>query len=378
VRVAAATCAIFVILGTFARGGAGASLETPAFATAQLEWGTGVLGPDVGDVAPNFNSLQLAGQRSILVFTSGFLPSEALPFLQGWAAQSGAQLVLAAADLDVERAALTSGVTYIERAEARAALDLYRVGSAACPLLLLVDEAGSVVYREEGVGTDAGVLITDPIVLSFVDEGTVDSATLLHRILSAGEIAPWPTFALLDAAGESVTAAPGRARLILNSGYYPTEDGLPPLPAGIDALRSEFPEVEFVWLISRMSEESSGYEWDFAQSLGWAIDFPDRYGLPRSEFVASRSALTVKRLQTTLGKLAQWLPAWSVWIDVDGALEDFWSIPPMSSLTALAADGRVVLPPSPYPMLEDPETGKRSPDPRVVDELRILLREASS
>lgn len=376
-RRTAGICVILVMCGTITPGCACASSEMPAFSAAQLEWGSEVLGPDIGDIVPDLGLPHSARQRSTLVLTPGFLPTEAMPFLRGWATQTGSQLVLVDADLSVEHATLGSSVTYIEQADARAALTLLRVGSAACPLLLLLDETRRVVYREETMGADARILRTDSVVVSFADGGIVNPSAVLHHVLTAGEVIPWPTFPLLDAAGGPVAVGPGRPRLILRSSYYPAEAELPLLPAGIDALRAEFPGVEFVWLVPEMSTESFGTEWDYGQLRGWSIDFPDRYGVSRSEFVTARSSAAAEWLQATLAGLAQQLPTWSVWVDVDGALEDYWSIPPMSSLAVLAADGRAVLPPSPYPMLEDPDTGERTPDPRAVDELRILLREVT-
>ncbi len=371
-RVSLPMAAFLLVVSLFVPG----QTLTPAFDAAMVAWGPASLGPDLGAPAPDLGGFPLAGRRTVVVLTTGFLGPDTLPFLKGWTEVAPGGVRLAAASLSAERVALGDAATCVEGADARAALDAYGLGPLASPLLLLVDEFGRVAYREPLFGAGYWTLRTDEVVRGFLAGGSLDAAPPRH-VLGPGELAPWPACGLLDASGAPVAPRGNAPRLILKSAYYPTDGELPALPATIDALRQEYPEVEFVWLVSTWSRAASALDWEYGQRLGWNIDLPDTYGIPQSEFVAVQQQSIGVWSARVVSDLAWAAPHWSVWLDVDDGLAGSWGFPPVSSVMVLDRSGRVVLPPTQWPRLVDSTTGRETPDLEAVGELRTFLDEAS-
>jgi hypothetical protein len=366
-----AAAAVCLVAACASPGNPAIAAQTSLFAKAQLIWGPSALGPAIGDRLPDLASLSFIGTRSVVAVAQRELPEALLPLFEDLSRRDGIRLVLAAEDLAPERASLAGQVVFLDGDDKAALCDAYRIGNQVSFLLLLVDDAGQVAYRALRLGVSSALAL-DRTVQAFAATGQVPDGTVLASVLTSGDLARLP--AVVDGGKGPLSVDAFRPRLILRTNEYPTGLELEGLPAAMDALRREFPGVEFVWLVRT---ESPGRVLDTRTYL-------QRIGVPQEswagpcssveECVAADLASQAQALSTTLAGFAALAPEWAPWVDVDDALAESWSFPWTSAVMLVDGQGRVVLPPTEVPLTLPEDAEWFVPDPRGIDELRALLQ----
>lgn len=358
-----------MVLLTFLAIGATAATESP-FATADLEWGS-ELGPALGDSLKAIPGATDFLRRSIVVASTSPFPECISPLLAEWATLAHPELILISPQLAAERAACDGRATCIDGQDARSYLTQAGIGSAGSPLLLLVDERGRVVYRQRGVGLDWTVSVAREAVAAFAADRDFSSPGS-EDVLREGRDVTWPAFSLHNASLEPLDIGPGRACLLLRSDLVPRNGEPHAIVAELDELRAEFAGIEFAWHLTTLSPQALEDVWTYGQLLGLDSEMPDTFGVDRQTYVERQMARQEAVLSERLAALSCHAPGWSIWVDTDGRLSRLWTLPPMTSVVVLDADGSVLLAPTPYPLVWS-ESGVPAPSPGAIAELRALL-----
>ena len=358
--------------------------STPPFEDSQREFCPTTMGLPVGSAAPEIDGVELAGMRTVLCVCHGFVSRRMMVFAET-AAIEGLQVVVVLAGLTASDEARVHAwvgeqAVIVTDPLATVVCALYQVGSSAgvFQCTFLIDESQQIVYRK--LGNVEWVAAQDVAVVGvFAVTGRIPEGTDLQHILWFGDRIPWPEWAIETYDGVEVELPAGSPALIyynISAGIGEAESAAAEIFAELDALRSEFPEVRFVWLFRYISLDAIADNWVMYRRTGLADEQPEWYEMALEEFVKiNRLHLDAEYVEQIEG-IQVGAPDWDLWFDPDGRLASFWSLFLSGSFFVVDAEGVVAFPMTLYPVNGAGGVWRVHPD--ALDTLRGILDDLTS
>jgi hypothetical protein len=323
-----------------------------------------------------------AGRRAILVFYNGGVSSEI------------AVLSLVSSVVDVPVYAIVSGVTGSTATRVKAWVGKavtvitdplaavlraqYYVGEVAgrSGITFLVDEAGTIVYRRYSRPT---WLMYDDFsaVKLFAQRGEASTSLDRQYVLSLGEVAPMPEFALIDAEGNDVSLA-DELPMLIYCGISPQSDKGALIFEQLETLRGEYPQVSFLWFVSYQSDEYLSSIW----SLYHATELPELnavgyFDLPLEEYMEKILAERAVLREADHEEIREFVgESWTIVFDLGERLVASWCLVGYPSVIVLDEDGVVRLPFTFYPT--NSAGGKLRVHPEAENAIRNILDEIAN
>jgi hypothetical protein len=348
---------------------------TSPFESSRADFNEFTLGLEAGAAAPLLAEFGSLGRRTILTLCAN-CNAEPLAAL-GLVSERADVLVIAALSgctssaLEDTKPLLREAVIVTDPL-ANVALASYWIGDvvAAAGITFLIDEEGTVVLRR--IGSPEWLLYDDLAVpRAFAEGRDVTQVALSEPVLVPGEQAPFPPFALLDPDGEEIVLEDGVPRLIY-TGWGPTTERAALILADLDALRAEFPRIEFVWRITYKTDAELEEQWKLFNAAGIAWMYPEWFEISLEEYM---DTITVSRDQLLQERIAEADPflneGWRVVLDPGYRLGVVWGVRFSPSILVLDGSGRVALPFTLYPT--NASTGEYRVHPGARDALRQVL-----
>jgi len=337
------------------------------------------LGLEAGAGAPLLSELDAQGQRTILTIYAS-CGSEEMAVLRLVAEAIDVKMIAAFSGCSRERLAevqnlLGDCVDVIGDPLGDDVLYAYGVGYQAgrSGITFLIDELGKIVLRR--FGAPIWLFYDDLVVPRAFAEGTdVTEIALPQFVLSQDEQAPIPPFTLIDQNGEAIDLDDRTSRLIY-SGLRPISPMGLSVAEDLDALRAEFPDVEFIWHRDTATEHQIVESWELYTALGL---YPESFGVPLETYVEQGRDVARQSLDLRIAEVESLLDAgWRMAVDLDDQLKTFWCLQWQSPCVVIVIDrsGRVILSYTDYPLLL---TGNRDQHLEVQDALRRLLRDVTA
>jgi hypothetical protein len=353
---------------------------SPPFESSHADFGELTLGLEAGAAAPLLSELGGLGQRTILTVYTGCV-AEPLAAL-GLVAERADVLVIAALSrctssaLANVRQLLGEDVVIVTNPLAGIAIASYWIGDAVAPagITFLIDQEGTVVLRR--IGSPEWLLYDDLAVpRAFAEGRDVTEVALAESILAAGEQAPAPPFALLGPDGGAIPLEEGIPRLVY-TGPSPTTERGALIIADLDALRAEFPSVEFIWRISYKSDAQLEEQWKLFDAAGIAWMYPEWYELSLEEYMDAVTEFRDQGQEQAISEIRPFVDAgWRLALDPGHQLGILWGVRFSPSILVLDRHGRVALPFTLYPT--NSSTGEYRVHPGAQDALRQILLEVA-
>lgn len=353
---------------------AGAWDSLPPFEQFQMYFNPYTVGLPVGAEAPPIEGVEFGSANTLVVAVHTTYDPDYLPLVAAWAALPEIRVVVLAASVtgaklrDLRQALGDSESALIADPQATILCATYYVGARPGGVTFLVDRAGTILYRRRGFPLFAALEL-DRIVRAFAASGTIPADALMQHVLWYGDQAPWPNFPLYDLARRPVDLLPGRPRLV----YFGPAFGNNAVAFGeIDSLRTRYPEVEFVWLLSCRSDDSTRAMYDYAHTYGSAATHPEVYDVPFEDFLAryDRDLLFFEMAKEALPAAEG---GWTVLFDLDSRLGTHWNLYVSRSILILDADGTVLFPCTLFPI--NLASGAPVAHPQAAAELARVLDE---
>lgn len=350
----------------------------PPFESSQREYSPYTLGLPVGTEAPAIEGVTLLGQRSLVAVFNGQYGEE-FPILRELSEIDGLQVIAVLSNfsssmLEEFKDLLGKDIHRITDPLARITSATYHVGDAypAARNFFFIDENGTIVYRRLG-GLGWMAHENNCLVRYFAQHGDFPQDAVEQRVLWYEDSAPWPSFPLETLAGGDFFLEPGRPKLLYWGWPTASEKGRL-IYQDLDALRTEFPEVEFLWLTSYTSDDTLAEMWTYSHRIGLDKYHPDWYGLPLEEFLDRAREGRDQELEEIRADIVSNAREWIGLLDPDGRLGMFWTVFARPSLMILDADGTVLFPITFYPtnVINDVVYVH----PKAIEELRAILNQA--
>jgi hypothetical protein len=333
----------------------------------------------IGDDAPGIPGVQLLGQRSIVAVFNSYASVEVAAL--GALARPDLQVVVVLSDVgdsSVQDAISRFGqdVHVITDPEARIVCAEYRVGPdpVVAQLAFFIDERGKVIQRRFG---KPGWLVSDDAAIAdwFSAHGTIPPTMDPQHVVWYGDAIAWPTFNLKDIDGADRKLGPGRPLLIYR-GFPPSSVRGERVFRDLDTLRSEFPEVEFVWLFGYVTDEALSDLWH----LYTYYDLPsgggeEWFSMPLDEYMTAAVEGRNEQLDQDVEDIRSNAPDWTLLYDPGSRLASFWGMPGYPSIMILSANGEVLLPFTLYPVLV--VDGRQETHPNALSALLEILQTAT-
>jgi len=345
--------------------------SSPPFERSLARNSPSTLGLPTGERAPAIEGIAYENQRTILAVFSGFGTAN-MGILRWLAELSELQVVAVLAgfvpsSLDEYRESL-SGVTVISDPQAGVAAALYCVGSFQ-RVVFFVDEHGTIVYRRRGgidwLGHDDRALARE-----FSATGQAPRSAIPQQVLWFGDQAAWPNFTLQRIDGSVLTVSAGQPRLILWGRSLSRPEDMA-IQRDLDLLRLEYPNVEFIWVITATSDHALEEMWKAAQVTGLAEAHPEWFALELDKYMEAAASGRDADLAPLLADVAEDLSGWQCVVDWDSKLGVLWTVAEWPAILILDREGTVMLPVTTYPV--NSAGGDVRTHPKAVDELRGLL-----
>lgn len=338
-------------------------------------------GLPAGSPAPAILGVELEGYRTILTVINTY-DSPFVPALTRFS-NTDAQLVVVAHNLGSDalselQATLAGEVTLIADPDAFLMCALYRVGPnpVVSPLTFLIDERGVIVYRRFGVKWLA-YRKEEEAVRHFLAHGALPSGFLPQHVLWEGDSVPWPPFPLLNLNGEEAYLGPGSPLFLLKANTSPSSERGQLLFQVMDALREEFPQVRFVWLVNKFSAEHAANLWRLYTQLGLEHQLPEEYrGLSQEEWVEKSQREQGEMFNALLEDLRLNAPGWQVLMEEDLQLSVFWGLRVSPSVQIVNQEGQVALPHTSFGYYRLPGSDEVFLHPSLGDALREAIQAA--
>ena len=352
---------------------------TVPFEGSQREFRPTTMGLPVGAPAPEIDGVELRGKRTVLCVCNGYVSERLMVFAETVTIE-GLQVVVVLAGLnasDEAKARDWAGrqATIVEDPLATVVCALYRVGSGpgVFQCTFLIDESQQIVYRK--LGNVEWVAAQDAALARvFAATGRIPEGTDLQHVLWYGDSIPWPEWTIETYDGVDVAFPDGTPTLIyynISTGSGEPGSASAEIFAELDALRSEFPEVRFIWLFKCISSDAVADNWSIYRRTGLAARHPEWYALPLEEFVELNRQHLDSGYVEEIETIQRGGAGWELWFDPDGRLASFWSMLLAGSLLIIDADGEVIFPVTAYPINGIGGTWRAHPD--ALDELRGIL-----
>jgi hypothetical protein len=206
-------------------------------------------------------------------------------------------------------------------------LSAYQVGYdvASIGITFLIGADGRIALRR--FGSPAWLFDDDcAVVAALVNGEDVSEVALPQHVLSQGEQAPMPPFHPVDDVGEEIQLDDGTPRLI----YSGLDPGTPLgaiIAADLDALRSQFPNVEFLWHRPLVGADQAGATWEFYRAAGLASLYPDLFEVPFDEYMSAHLDAGSAILDRKISECQSYLDSgWRLALDVGEQLGTFWCL----------------------------------------------------
>ena len=374
--LAAICCANGLLINLTASASAESFLEE-----FQLKYSEDTLGLEAGCVAPLLDELGEQGQRTVLAMNSS-CGNDEMAVLRLVSETFDIKVVLVLGECPAERRQETEklvgdGIEVIGDSLAARLLVAYKVGydTGDTGIVFLIDESGQIVLRR--FGSSIWLFFDDYAVIRAFDQGVdVTEVALPQHPLTHGKPLPTPPFELLDQDGEPFRFDDGTPRLIYSGLRLSNEIGQL-VAADLDALRAEFPDVEFIWHRDTRTSAQAEEDWKFYNASGLAALYPDSYGIPMDEFIARSCDYAQASLAQRILEIEPLLDAgWRLAVDSDDQLKTFWCLAWQTPCVVLVVDGTgtVALSLTDYPL---PWSSEWSMHLEVQDALRQILVEIS-
>jgi hypothetical protein len=348
------------------------------FEDSQLLYSQDTLGLEAGVDAPLLSELGIGNEPAILTLYSGCGTDEI----------AALRLVSEAFDLPVVAALsgcpddrctgvvnlIGEKVTLIGDPLADRLLAAYQVGYGVGSngITFLIGEDGRIALRRFG---SPAWLFDDgfAVVTALVNTTDVSKAAPPQHVLSQGEHAPTPPFPVIDDVGEGILLNDGTPRL-LYSGLNPGTRLGAPIAADLDALRSEFASVEFLWYRTLVSDDQAAAAWKFYRAAGLAHLYPELYEAAFDDYMSAHNEAASAILDQKISECRSYLDAgWRLALDVGEHLGTFWCLLRHEPyVLILDGSGTVVLPYTAYPGAWSDRGW--SVHPGAQDALRQILR----
>ena len=333
------------------------------------------LGLAVGASAPLFDGCNVFDGKTLLVAINTVVNVETLAMIRIWSQElPDLDVVVLLSGLDSSRQSncidtLGSDVRIVTEPVSTVACAMYQVGQRGSPTIFLIDGSGMIVYRQVGL-TNKSAMPLDRTVRAFAETGSLPGSAMEQHILWYGDTVPWPTFDLLDRAGQPVVLDAGRP-LVLYSGTYLGSNE--PVYNDLTALMGVFgSEIDFVLCVHAFREEESFDMWTFAQLAGLDMKYPDWYAIDFDAFL-SKSDLPGRRAQVDELACKAEADGWRVVYDDFHRLTFSWLLHSLPGVMILDAEGVVAFPFTSYPV--DSSSGVPVSAPGAMTELAAILHQ---
>lgn len=261
--------------------------QEPPFEFWQAKFNPYTVGLPAGAPAPTIPGVDFAESNTVVWVVNRDYNPEYLPLVRGWGETPGLQVVTVAAQIfglgvGELRTGLGEGVKLILEPQARVVAAQYLVGEYSSPVTFLVDRSGTIVWRRRGAFRLSEGPEYDRIVRYFADHGSLPDDALAQHVLWYGDSVPWPDFPLYTFSGEKYWLGPGKPVLIMQvSPWGPNSV----VHRELDAVRAQFPEVEFIWLFAELTEDASVATWEYARRIGLDRVYPEIFDVPLEEYM---------------------------------------------------------------------------------------------
>jgi len=347
--------------------------EAPPFETSRSLFNEYTMGLEEGTSAPLLQEMGLQDELGILYLIPAH-SSEEIASLRLISESVDCPVVVAVPNSNPSAASsiiefVGEGVVVVTEPLASQIQASYWVGDFVVQggiIFLLKD--GLVVQRR--LGSPIWLLQDDLATPRALADGSDLPATPQY-ILSEGESAPAPEFELLDQTGARLDVEDGRSRLYYTGPFLPHAQG-DLVFADLEALRMEFPDVEFVWRWPSKSDEQLAELWKFYNASGLAWMHSEWYELPFEEYMnavtTSRDDSVVTSMQDIPTGMAD---GWRHIFDPGNQLGILWGLRFSPHVLILDTDGAAVLPFTTYPL--DRSTGEYRVHPDAQEALRTIL-----
>ncbi|RLE34402.1 hypothetical protein DRJ24_03965 [Candidatus Acetothermia bacterium] len=352
----------------------------PPFERAHTDFCPYTLGLPIGAEAPAIPGVELIGRHTLIVFFNEFVCPE-VGLLRPVSQIEGLQLVVVLSRLPKSTVtAITDQIgekaTVVADPTAGILCSSYYVGDhpGVAQMTFFVDEDGAIIHRR--ISPDLGWLAYDDflVLLHFAETGTVPEGTILQHVLWYGDTAPWPEFPFETIEGGEAFLTPGRPRLFY-WGFAPSSEMGGLIFRDLDTLRSEYPDVEFVWLIHYTSDDALTEIWTYYHLIGLDALHPEWFDIPFDEYMSKAREERDADLDALVTDVSAHAEGWTVLLDVDSRLSGLWSVAVWPSIMILDSDGTVLLPFTNYP--RNYIGGEWHVHPGAIEELREILSAAT-
>lgn len=349
----------------------------PPFEEYQTMFCPYTFGLPVGAAAPPIEGIDFEAANTVLLVINKICDPEYWPLIGEWSSIPECQVVVTASrmsssELQKLRTAVGEGVEIIEDPLAAIICALYQVGERASPVTFLVNRERTIVYRRRAFPNYA-VPELERIVHCFAEHGAPPDDALLQQVLWYGDQVRWPSFPLYTPDGEEVFLEPGRPRVI----YLGRNQGRSACAfRELNALQSEFPQVEFIWLRDYFSEAAKTSIWEYGRRIGLDKVYPEFFAIPLEDYLARpgvRNWAEEREELRTLSSSPDF--EWRILLDEDSRLITSWNLYGMPTVMIIDADGTVVFPCTLYPI--NLVTGEPVCHPQAKEELARILRKIS-
>jgi hypothetical protein len=349
----------------------------PPFDQSAAIFSAFTLGLEEGAAAPLVFEMGATGQRAVLMIYAGQV-SEEIAALR-LAAEGSDALVIAALSgfspfsVETVRGLVGEDVVLIGDPLADQIRSAYWVGKevAGTGITFFIDEHGTIALRRGGSPV---WLIEDGFaaVKLFASDGIIPDAVWHQYVLEQGEVAPPPSFILVDESGATLDWSDDRARFLYDGPAPDTEKGALILDA-IDALRIEFPAVEFVWHLNYKSDAQLDALWTLYDSADMADLHPEWFGLPFEEYCIAVRDARDENLCLERESILAAAEGWRIVLDPGNELGVLWCLRFSPCMMVIDRNGAVALPPTLFPT--NSVGGALRIHPGAQEALRQILRE---
>jgi len=352
----------------------------PPFERSQTEFSPYTLGLPIGAEAPAIPGVELIGRHTLIAFFNGFVCPE-IGLLRPLSEIEDLQVVavlsrLPKSTLDSITEEIGEGVTAVTDPTARLLCASYYVGDhpGVAQMTFFVNEEGTIIYRR--ISSDLGWLAHNDFFVPrhFAESGSVPEGTVLQHVLWYGDRAPWPEFPFETIDGGDVFLTSGRPRLFY-WGFAPLSEMGGLIFRDLDTLRSEYPNVEFVWLIPYTSDDTLAEIWTYYRLIGLDAEHPEWFDIPFDEYMKKAREGRDADRDALIADVATHAKGWTILLDADSRLRVLWAVPVYPSIMVLDADGTVLLPFTSYP--RNYLDGEWHVHPGAIDQLREILAAAT-